>query len=178
MFIYLLIILFAAIWGIATYNTLISMRNKVKEGLSTIDVFMKKRFDLIPNLVSAVKGYAMHEANVLQQVASKRQSAQTLPQKMDADREMGHAMHNLFVQLEAYPELKADQNFLSLQDQLKTIEDEIANSRRYYNGCVRIYNTRIEQFPGNLIAKNYHFEPAELYMVGDASERETVNVDF
>lgn len=174
----IILIVFILLWGVTQYNALIGMRNQVKEGLSTIDVFTKKRFDLIPNLVNTVKGYASHEATVLQQVVTARQSAQTLAQKMDADRLTGQSLHNLFVQLEAYPELKANQNFINLQEQLQAIEEEIANARRYYNGCVRQYNTKIEQFPGNLIANHFHFEPAELYMVADAAERETVNVNM
>ena len=173
-----IILLVIVVWAVMVYNSLVSLRNKVKEGFSTMDVFMKKRFDLIPNLVQTVKGYASHEAEVLEKVVALRNGASSMEAKLEADKQISQALRNLYVQVEAYPELKASQNFLNLQDQLQHVEEDIANARRYYNGCVRIYNTKIEQFPGVLIANLFHFSQSDMYEVADAAERENVKVDF
>lgn len=174
----LIIIILLVFWGATTYNKLISQRNKVKEGFSTMDVFMKKRYYLIPNLVATVKGYAAHESDVLERVVKLRNNAHSVSEQVEAEQQMSQALRNLFVQVEAYPQLKANETFLNLQQQLNGVEEDIANARRYYNGCVRQFNTSIEQIPGNIIANMFHFEEATLFEVADSTERGNVKVDF
>ena len=178
MIITIIIIVVVALWVMSSYNSMVSLRNKVEEGFSTMDVYLKKRFDLIPNLVATVKGYAAHEAETLEKVIGMRSNATTMEQKVDAERQISDAVKSLMVQVEAYPDLKANQNFLNLQEQLNGIEEDIANARRYYNGCVRQFNTMLQQFPGNIVANLFHFQAASLYQVDESAERKNVKVDF
>ncbi len=166
------------LWFFGTYNGLISKRNKAEEGFSTMDVYMKKRYDLIPNLVATVKGYAAHEAETLERVTMMRSGATTLSEKIDADAKISQAVKGLMVQMEAYPQLRANENFMDLQSKLNRIEEDIATSRRYYNGCVREYNTSCQQMPANIIAGMFHFQTMKLYEVTHSEERENVKVDF
>jgi len=172
------VLVVVALWAISAYNSMVSLRNKVKEGFSTMDVFLKKRYDLIPNVVASVKGYAAHEAETLEKVVKLRNSAHTMSEQVEAEQQVSSALKSFFVQVEAYPQLKANENFLDLQNQLKAVEEDIANARRYYNGCARQMNTAVEQFPGNIIANIFHFETVKLFEVADATERENVKVDF
>lgn len=179
----LIAILIVAIvcWIIGTYNKFIKMRNNVDEGFSTMDVYLKKRYDLIPNLVATVKGYAKHEAEALEKTIAARNMAHAsgdLTKQLQAEGAISGALKSLFAVTESYPELKANQNFMDLQNQLKTLEDEIASSRKYYNGVVKIYNTKREVFPSNIIAKWFKFEKRPLYEVSAAEERENVKVEF
>jgi len=162
----------------ATYNSLIGLRNKVEEAFSTMDVYLKKRFDLIPNLVATVKGYAKHEAETLEKVIAMRSGAANPGEQLEAEKQITSAIRNIMVTVERYPDLKANQNFLDLQSQLKTIEEDIANSRRYYNGSVRQYNDKVMMFPGNIVAGFFHFEKKPMYEVDDAEERKNVKVSF
>ncbi len=165
---------------LVVYNKLVSLRNKANEAFSTMDVFLKKRFDLIPSLVEAVKGYARHEADVLQQVTRLRSQAASGDRsgQLAGESEIGQALKSLFVVVEGYPELKASNSFLDLQQQLAKMEDEISLSRRYYNGCVREYNNHCQLFPLNLVASLFGFKPMPMFMVGSESERQSVNVSL
>lgn len=170
-----------AIFLIVSYNRFIKLRNIVKEAFSTMDVVLKKRFDLIPNLVETVKGYSLHEKETLEGVIKARNqvfSATTDEEKLASESLLSQSLKNLFALSESYPDLKANENFLSLQETLENIETEIASSRKYYNGAVRIYNTALEVFPSNLIAKLFSFKKGPLFELEDVSEREAVKVSF
>lgn len=177
----LITIIALVIWLISTYNTFVKMRNNVEEGFSTMDVYMKKRYDLIPNLVETVKGYAKHENDTLEKVMAARYGAMnsaTVEQRLDNENVLQGALKSLFAVAENYPNLKADQNFQDLQNTLKTLEEEIANSRKYYNGTVKVYNTKREMFPSNIVAKWFKFDKKPLFEVDSAEERKTVKVSF
>ena len=151
----LLIIVIA--WWISTRNAFVRLKNKVEEAWATIDVYLKKRYDLIPNLVETVKGYAKHESETLQNVVSARNvamNARTPDEKVLAEKGLNSSLRTLFTAVsESYPELRANSNFLDLQNQLKTIESELEGSRRYYNGVVKSFNTKLEIFPANIVGK-------------------------
>jgi LemA protein len=163
------------------YNALVSNKNLVAEGWSGIDVQLRRRADLIPNLIETVKGYASHEDKLFRDIAELRArsiSGGTVGEQSAVGQAMSAALGRLFAVAEAYPELKADANFRDLQDKLSAIEDEIQMSRRYYNGAVRNLNTMIESFPTNLIASQFKFEKAEFFEIGDAAAREVPKVEF
>ena len=146
-----------------------------------MDVYMKKRFDLIPNLVETVKGYAAHEKETLEKVIAARnsiQSATTVEEKMARENVLQGTLKSLFAVAEAYPDLKANTNFLDLQDQLKSVEEDIANSRKYYNAVVKQFNTKCETFPSNIVASIFHFERKPMFEVNSAEERQNVEVKF
>lgn len=169
------------IWLIATYNKFIKMQNKVEEGFSTMDVYLKKRYDLIPNLVETIKGYAKHESETLTKVISARNmavQAQTLDEKIQGEKNFQSMLGPLYAISEQYPDLKADQNFMDLQNQLKSMETEIANARKYYNAVCVKFNNLVEMFPSNLLAGIFHFTKKPLYEVSEAAERENVKVAF
>jgi len=161
-----------------TYNNLIQLRNKVKEAFSTMDVYLKKRYDLIPSLVDIVKGYAKHETDTLQEVTKMRVNAQKsdLNAAINNEMKIGNALQSLLVIVEKYPDLKANTNFLDLQERLSKMEEEIAFSRRYYNGCVREFNDRCQMFPFNLIAGVFGFKALPMYQVESEQERKVVDV--
>ena len=161
-----------------TYNNLIQLRNKVKEAFSTMDVYLKKRYDLIPSLVDIVKGYDKHETDTLQEVTKMRVHAQKsdLNAAINNEMKIGDALQSLLVIVEKYPDLKANTNFLDLQERLSKMEEEIAFSRRYYNGCVREFNDRCQMFPFNLIAGVFGFKALPMYQVESEQERKVVDV--
>lgn len=168
-------------WGIANYNKFVTMRNNVDEAFSTMDVYLKKRYDLVPNLVETVKGYAKHETEALQKTIEARNMAHAsgdVAKQLEAEGAISGALKSLFAVTESYPELKANTNFMDLQNQLKSLEEEIAGSRKYYNGVVKIYNTKRELFPSNIIAKMFKFEKRPLYEVSAPEQRENVKVQF
>jgi LemA protein len=176
-----LIVVIVIIALIAMYNRLVKLRNMVEEAFSTMDVYMKKRFDLIPNLVETVKGYAGHEKATLDSVVRARsgiQNAGTPEQRMQAESELTGTLRTLFSVTEAYPDLKANTNFVSLQRDLSHIEDEIAQSRKYYNAIVRDYNTKTETFPSAIIASMFRFVRKPSYEIGNTAEREAPKVQF
>lgn len=178
-----LVILIVAIvgWAITTYNAFVRLRNNNEEAFSTMDVYMKKRYDLVPNLVETVKGYAKHEKETLDAVISARNMAKNATgteEKAQAEKDFVGSIRNLMVVAEQYPDLKANANFIDLQNQLKTLEAEIASSRKYYNACVKTYNTKREVFPSSIIAKWKKFEKAPLFEIEDAEERKAVKVSF
>ena len=160
------------------YNRLVMLRNKVQEAFSTMDVCLKKRYDLIPNLVEVVKAYASHESGVLQEVTRMRSRADggDLRSQIDGEVKIGDALRSLLVVAEGYPDLKANTNFLNLQEQLAHIEDEIARSRRYYNGSVREYNNQCQLFPLNLIASLFGFREMPMFAVSSEEERRVQEV--
>jgi LemA protein len=164
-----------------TYNSLISNKNMVAEGWSGIDVQLRRRADLIPNLIETVKGYAEHEDKLFRDIAELRAKSiagGSVGEQSQVGQAMSAALGRVFAIAEAYPNLKADANFRDLQDKLSGIEDEIQLSRRYYNGTVRNFNTKIESFPSNVIANSFHFAKAEFFDIGDAAAREVPKVDF
>ncbi|MCI5897667.1 MAG: LemA family protein [Firmicutes bacterium] len=169
------------IWGIGMYNGFIRMKNRIEEAFATMDVYLKKRYDLIPNLVETVKGYAAHESGTLSAVIQARNiasGANTIEGRIEGETMLNGALKNLFAVAEAYPDLKANANFLDLQAQLRSMEDEIAQSRKYYNAVVKEFNTKTEAFPSNLIAGIFHFERRKLFEVNEEAEREAVPVHF
>ena len=175
-----LVILLLVFWFISTYNSFVSGRNKCEEAFSTMDVYLKKRFDLIPNLVATVKGYAKHEAETLENVIKARNSGISMSAEEISKNEnqISNALRQIFALSESYPELKANENFQSLMRELSKIEEDIMNSRKYYNGVVKSYNDKIMMIPSNLVAGLCHFEKKELFIVEDASERQNVKVSF
>ena len=175
------ILIIFALWLVKAYNNFVKMKNKIEEAFATMDVYLKKRWDLVPNLVNTVKGYAAHEKETFEKIAGLRaRSYESMSgnEKIEANQMMGSALSRLIATAEAYPELKANANFMDLQRQLTSIEDEIANSRKYYNGCVRQMNTSVESFPSNIIAVMFHFEKYKMYQVDDTAQRQNVTVDF
>jgi LemA protein len=178
----LLLALIVVIWWISTYNGLVKNKNLVEEGFSTMDVQMKKRCDLVPNLVATVKGYAKHENDTLEKVISARSkymSADSPAAKMEAQNQISGALGRLFALSESYPELKANANFMSLQDDLNGVERDIANARQYYNGCVKIFNNLVQMFPSNIVAKQYkgEFQKQAMFQIEEA-DRANVKVEF
>lgn len=175
------IVLVIVIWLISSYNGFVTLRNKTEEAFSAIDVSLKKRYDLIPNYVETVKGYAKHESETLEKVVAARNQAMTatnIDDKIKQENALSGALKSLFAVSESYPELKANENFNKLQDQLQRLEEEIAGSRRYYNGVVNKYNTKAEMFPGNIVAGIFKFTRKPLYEISDEAERENVKVSF
>lgn len=163
---------------ISSYNKIVRMGNKCDEGFATMDVYLKKRFDLIPNLVETVKGYAKHEASTLEAVVAQRASAKSSNEIVNSENKITDAVHSIFAVAESYPDLKANANFLDLQNQLKSIEEDIANARKYYNAVVREYNDAIMTIPTNIIAGLFHFDKRTMFEVASAQERENVQVKF
>ena len=175
------IIIVLALIFVGMYNSFIKLKNSCGEAYSTMDVYLKKRFDLIPNLVETVKGYAAHEKETLQNVIAARnnlQNASTTEEKLAGENALQGTLKTLFAVAEAYPDLKANTNFLDLQDQLKGVENDIANSRKYYNAVVKQFNTKCEMFPSNIIAGICHFEKKPMFEVDSAEERKNVEVKF
>ncbi len=165
------------LWFVATYNGFVGLRNKVEEAFATMDVYLKKRYDLIPNIVETVKGYAKHEKETLEAVISARNRAvnsASVDEKLAAEK----GLSRLFALTESYPDLKANTNFIDLQDQLKEMEGEIANSRKYYNAVVKMYNTKVESIPSNFVAMLCNFTKKPMFEIEDATQRENVKVSF
>ncbi|MCI8670814.1 MAG: LemA family protein [Bacilli bacterium] len=176
----LAIIVVIILWVIATYNSLISLKNRVKDAWSQIDVQLKRRFDLIPNLVETIKGYTKHESETLENVVKARNTylSATLPEdQMKADGELTQAINKLFALTESYPDLKANTNFTDLQEQLKETENKIAMSRQFYNDIVMQYNNKVEMVPSNIVASIFKFQKQAFFEAVE-SERENVKVKF
>lgn len=166
---------------IALYNGVITSRNKVENAWSQIEVQLQRRFDLIPNLVEAVKGYMKHEDAVLTRVAELRTSwanASTASEKIDLDNQLSGALKTIMAVSENYPELKANKNFSELQDELKNTEDKISYSRQFYNDSVTMYNTKLQMFPTNILANLFNFKEKELFKVDSEEARKNVKVSF
>ena len=178
----LLIVLAAVIVAvILSYNGFVRMRNRVKEAFADIEVQLKRRYDLVPNLVETVKGYASHEKEVFDRVSQARSQAmgaKNMKDKAGAENMFSETLKSLFAVAEAYPELKANQNFLELQRELVDTEDKIQSARRFYNGVVRDFNTSVESFPGNILAKIFGFKSSELFETSSEEEKQPVKVRF
>ncbi len=177
----LVVVALLVLWIVSIYNRLVRLRNTVKSSWSDIDVQLKKRFDLVPNLVETVKGYAAHEKTVFEKVTQARSLAMqaTTPEKMaQAENMLRESLKSLFAVAEAYPDLKANANFIQLQSQLQDLETSIESARRYYNAVVRDYNTLIESFPSNLIAAQFNFRQEEFFQLESPGERQPVRVSF
>lgn len=178
------LVLIVAIWWISTRNNFVRLKNKVEEAWATIDVFLKKRFDLIPNLVETVKGYAKHESETLEKVVAARNvsmAAKGQEEKMKAANELSGSLRTLFTAVaESYPDLKANSNFLDLQTQLKKIESELESSRRYYNGVVKAFNTKLEIFPANIVGSRMgeEYKKRPYFELDSEVERQNVKVSF
>lgn len=183
MFTYPILIVLAAVvlWAIFVYNGLVVSRNRVKESWSDIDVQLKRRYDLIPNLVETVKGYAAHESGTLDKVIqarAKAMGAQGVADKARAENELTGALKSIFALAEAYPQLRAVEAFTQLQGELSDTENKIQAARRFYNSNVLVFNTKTETFPSNAIASMFGFKKEEFFQLGSEAEREPVKVQF
>lgn len=170
------IIVILAVYVFLTYNSFIKASNFVKEAFSTMDVYMKKRWDLIPNLVQTVKGYAKHEADTFKKITELRSDSydsMTSDKKIAANKELAQGIAKIMAIAENYPELKASQGFMQLSSELSKIENEIANSRKYYNATIRNFNNKVQMFPSNIIARMFNFNSVDMF---EAAEEEKINV--
>ena len=177
----LLLIFLCAAWVISIRNNFIRMKNTSEEAFATIDVYLKKRYDLIPNLVETVKGYAKHESETLENVIRARNnaaSATTNAEKIEADAQLTNAIKSFNIVAERYPDLKANANFQSLMGELRTIEGELANSRKYYNGTVKTFNTEKDIFPKSIVAGIMKLEKMPYFELDSEEERKNVKVSF
>ncbi|MBU4216353.1 LemA family protein [Candidatus Parcubacteria bacterium] len=169
---------------VGMYNSLVTLKNRVEEALSDIDVQLKRRYDLIPNLVETVKGYAGHESATLEKVTAARTAAMSAQSggdakaQLEAENALSSTLKSIFALSESYPDLKANQNFLELQKELSDTENKIQASRRFYNGNVRDFNTKLQVFPTNMIANMLGFTAREYFEVENGAERENVKVNF
>lgn len=168
------------VYSLICYNRFVKLNNKVKEAFSTMDVYLKKRWDLIPNIVETVKGYANHEKDALKEVVELRNSVydrMSDDEKIKANEQLSNGISKIMALAEAYPDLKANENFKDLSNQLAKVEDDVANSRKYYNGVVRIYNDKVEMFPSNIFAGIFGYKSRAMFEA-NASERENIKVEF
>ena len=182
MFIYILIalVVLIIIYAIYTYNNFVKSDIKVQEAFATMDVYLKQRWDLIPNIVETVKGYAKHEKETLKEIVELRNTTyekMTNSEKIKTNEQLSNGISKIMALAESYPDLKADEIFNNLSNQLSKVEDDIANSRKYYNGTVRIYNTLVEVFPSNIFAGLFGYKPKAMFEA-NADERENVKIDL
>ena len=181
LWIILIIVVLLILFIISVYNSLVTLRQRVKNAFGQMDVQLQRRFDLIPNLVETVKGYMTHESDTLAKVTELRTAwagAKTVDEKAKLDNELSNTLKTIMAVAEAYPDLKANQNFESLQNELTETEDKISYSRQFYNDTVTRYNTKLELFPSNIIAGMFHFTAESLFEVDNAEARKNVKVDF
>jgi len=179
----LIVLVVLVLWGIGAFNGLVVLRNRVSEAASDIDVQLKRRHDLIPNLINTVKGYAAHERELFERVTEARARAvgatdKDMAERAGAENALTSTLKSLFAVAEDYPELKANQNFLALQEELSDTENKVMSARRFYNTNVRDYNTRREVFPTNLIAGWFNFKKRDLFELEEMSEKEVPEVKF
>jgi LemA protein len=175
------IIIITFIYFIITYNRFIRHRNMIHEAWSNVDVQLKRRYNLIPNLIEAVKGYMKHEKKILEDIAkirNKTMGLNAIKDKSEQESRLSRTLREFFAIAEAYPELKANQNFLDLQDELADIEEQIQMARRYFNGTVREFNILVESVPSNLVAKTFNFDTEDYFEIEEISEREVPEVKF
>jgi LemA protein len=169
------IIVVIIIWMVSLYNSLVRLRNRRQNAFADIDVQLRQRHDLVPQLVETVKGYASHERELLLKVTEARSAAinaKTIDDKIVAEQQLSSALQGLKVQVEAYPDLKANQNFLQLQEELSDIENKLAAARRFFNGATTEYNNAVESFPGNLIARNFGFKREMFFDLGPDTRKQ------
>lgn len=179
--IFLAVVVLFLLYAVSIYNNLVKLKNLVQEAWSSIDVMLKKRYDLIPNLIETVKGYATHERETLDSVTRARvqaMGAKSVEEKEVAEKNLSQAMLNLNAVAEQYPDLKANSNFQQLQLELSNLEGDIEKARRYYNGTVRENNTLVESFPNNIIAGVFHFAKSPFFELANVTEREVPQVKF
>jgi len=177
-YIFIGIIAFLLLYLVVTYNSFIQLTNKVKEAFATMDVFLKKRWDLIPNIVTAVKGYAQHEKATFENITALRNCAYnnlSSNEKIDVNEQLTAGISKIMIVAENYPDLKANQNFLDLSKQLSKVEDDIANARKYYNAVVKNMNNKVQMFPSNIIAGIFNFKEQKMFEAFEA-ERQVANV--
>lgn len=175
-----IVVIVLVVFFILTYNSLVASRNMVKEAFSTMDVYLKKRWDLVPNLVETVKGYAKHESDTLEKIIAargKNYDQMTREEKVSSDEKVKGDIVKIMALAESYPELKANQGFIELSNQLVKIEDDIENSRKYYNGTVKNYNIKVLSIPTNIVASIFNFKEEKMFEANE-EERENVKVDF
>lgn len=175
------IIVVIGIYAVSSYNGFIQIKNSTEEAFATIDVYLKKRYDLLLNLVNTVKGYAKHESETLEKVISARNnciSANSINDKIANESVLAQSLSKLFALAEAYPDLKANANFLSLQNDIKGIENDLAQARKYYNGNVKNFNTKCDTFPSIIIAKIMNFSKFSYFEILNEEEKENVKVEF
>ncbi len=181
LYIILLVAFFFVVWFIAIFNGLVKLKNRAKEAWADIDVQLKRRYNLIPNLIETVKGYAAHEKEVFEKVTEARtraMGAQGLAEKSSAENMLQKTLKSLFAVAENYPDLKASQNFLALQGELRDTEDKIQAARRFYNSNVRDLNIKIESFPSNMVAQMFRFKKMQLFELEEPEAREVPKVKF
>lgn len=169
------VLVLIVIWIISLYNGLVRLRNRRQNAFADIDVQLRQRHDLVPQLVDTVKGYASHEKELLTKITEARSAAMnatTINDKIVAEQQLSNALAGLKVQVEAYPDLKANQNFLQLQEELSDIENKLAAARRFFNGATTEYNNAVESFPGNLIAKNFGFQREVMFDLGTDTRKQ------
>ena len=175
-----IVVVLLILYFVSTYNTFVRLKNTVEEAFSTMDVYLKQRWDLIPNIVETVKGYAKHEKSTLEEVIKLRNTAydQMSPdEKLEANKSLSQGITKIMALAESYPDLKANENFKDLSQQLTKVEADIANARKYYNAVVRKFNDKVEMFPSNIVAKLFHFKEEKMFEIQEA-ERENVKVEF
>ncbi len=180
LYIVIAIIVVILILLFVTYNSLVKLNNKVKEAFSTMDVYLKKRWDLIPNIVETVKGYAKHEKDTFIEVVNLRNGVydeMSDDEKIKTNEVLTKGINKIMALAEAYPDLKASENFKDLSNQLTKVEDDIANARKYYNGTVRIYNNKVEMFPSNIVAKLFGYKSKSMFEA-NINERESIKVEL
>lgn len=176
----IIIIILLAAWAVVSYNGFVKLRNQIEEAFSTMDIYLKKRYEMIPNLVEIVKQYSIHEKETLEKIVQARSmaiNARSVEERGQNENMLSGALKSLFAISEGYPELKANQNYLELQDQLVVLEDDISQSRKYYNGVVKVMNNKVEIFPSNLFAKIFGFTRYP-YFMADEYERQNVEIRF
>lgn len=175
------LIVVVILWAVAVYNALIRFRNEIENAWAQIDVQLKRRYDLIPNLVETVKGYAKHERETLERVIQARNmamNATNMQERSQAENMITGALKSIFALAEAYPDLKANTNFLALQEELTSTENRVAFARQHFNDRVLAYNNKLQQFPDNVIAGTFNFTKREFFEVGSEAEREVPKVSF
>lgn len=164
----------------STYNNLVKLNNKVEEAFSTMDVYLKKRWDLIPNIVEVVKGYAKHEEKTLEDVINLRNNSydkMNINDKVDINNKLSQGVSKIMAIAEAYPDLKANENYKDLSSQLTKVEDDIANARKYYNGTVKNYNNKVQMFPSNIVAKILGYKAKNMFKANE-NERENIKIEL
>jgi len=182
LWVYILIgvIVVILIYVLATYNSFVKLKNRVKEAFSTMDVYLKKRWDLIPNIVEVVKGYAKHEKDTLKEIVEIRNSAYDKMDdstKVDTNNKVTQSLSRIMALAEAYPDLKANENFKELQTELSKVEEDIANARKYYNGSIRLYNNKVQMVPSNIVAGLFGFKTEKMFEI-QVEEKENVKIEM
>ena len=180
LYIIIIILVILLICASITYNSLVKLYNRVKEAFSTMDVYLKKRWDLIPNIVETVKEYSKQEKETLTEVVKIRSNSyddMNINDKVNVNTKLSGDINKLMALAEAYPELKANENYLDLSNKLTEIEEDIANSRKYYNGSVRIYNNKVEMFPSNIIAKIFGFKSEKMFGISE-DEKQNIKIEL